>query len=339
MQSLNICFAEKNLVETRSEPVAELGANEILIETQRSLISTGTESIVLGGKFAAGTHWDNWAKYPFYPGYSAAGRVLRVGASVQDFVPGDRVAARSKHKQYAPYPDTRRPLKIPAGVSDEDATFFGLACITQIGVRRARHELGDTVAVIGLGLLGQLVTQYVRALGASEIVAIDTADARLKMARTHGATHVLQMGADAARDAVFDLTGGRGVDVVYDITGHAAVFGPALRLARKYGKLVLLGDTGTPGDQRLTPDVITRGISIVGAHDSHSPAEETDENYWTAYNMARLFFTYLERGQMRVSDLITHRYSPEEAPTAYAMLQTDRASAMGVIFDWSKISK
>ena len=125
MQSLNICFAEKGLVGTRSEPVAEPGPDEILIETQRSLISTGTEGIVFTGKFAPGTHWDNWAKYPFYPGYSAAGRVLKVGAAVPDLKPGDRVAARSKHKQYAPYPGARA-LKLPHGVSAAAPPCFGL---------------------------------------------------------------------------------------------------------------------------------------------------------------------------------------------------------------------
>jgi threonine dehydrogenase-like Zn-dependent dehydrogenase len=110
-------------------------------------------------------------------------------------------------------------------------------------------------------------------------------------------------------------------------------------LARKFGKLLLLGDTGSPSEQRLTPDVITRGVRIIGSHDVHWPRSSSEREYWSHETMCQLFFNYLQRGQMEVESLITHRYSPEEAPTAYQMLQTDRSSAMGVIFDWSRLAK
>lgn len=137
---------------------------------------------------------------------------------------------------------------------------MGLGKITQVGVRAAQHVLGDTVVVIGLGLLGQLVVQYARLSGASEVIGIDTAPRRLEMAASHGATHTLNMTAEKAREAVFDLTGGRGADVVYDITGHPAVFATALPLARRFGTVVLLGDAGSPNLQTLTGDVVTRGL-------------------------------------------------------------------------------
>jgi 2-desacetyl-2-hydroxyethyl bacteriochlorophyllide A dehydrogenase len=336
MQSWNVVFAEKNKVEVRREPVPELKPGQMLVETQQSLISTGTECIVMQGNFAPGTHWHDWAKYPFYPGYSNVGRVVEVGDEVTDFQPGDRVATRSGHRQYI-VTDPQQARRIPDGVSDEDATWFGLANIVQIGVRRAEHELGDTVVVIGLGLLGQLAVQYTRLSGARDLIAVDTAPARLDMAQAHGATHILKMGVAEARDAVAKLTDDRLADVVYDITGHAAVFAPALGLARRFGKLLLLGDTGTPGDQRLTSDVITRGVRVIGAHDGHAPQTATDHAWWTHANMTKLFFTYLERGQMRVSDLVTHRFAPQDAPDAYKLLTTDRASAMGVLFDWSRL--
>jgi len=336
MESLNVVFTGQETVEVRREPVPELKSGQILVQTQRTLISTGTEGIIFGRRFAPGTHWDNWVKYPFYPGYSNAGRVLQAGADVTGFRPGDRVAVRAGHRQYfATDPGNAR--RIPDGVADEDATWFGLANIVQNGIRRAEHDLGDDVVVIGLGLLGQLVVQYARLSGAREVIAVDTARPRLEMAKAHGATHVLEMGAEAARTAVSEITGGRLADIVYDVTGHAAVFAPALQLARRFGKLLLLGDTGTPSEQRLTSDVIVRGVRIIGAHDNNPPAEASDHAYWTHANMTRLFFAYLERGQMNVGDLVTHRYAPEAAPEAYRMLMTDRSSAMGVIFDWSKV--
>jgi threonine dehydrogenase-like Zn-dependent dehydrogenase len=130
------------------------------------------------------------------------------------------------------------------------------------------------------------------------------------------------------------LSGGRGARVVYDVTGHPAVFPDALRLCADHGRLVLLGDTGTPELQHLTPDVIRRGQSIVGAHDRHGPVDAAPGIEWDARRIFELFLTFIARGEMRVSDLVTHRYKPEQAADAYAMLDKQRERAMGVIFEW-----
>ncbi len=336
MQSHNIVFTGKDAIEVRQEPVAPLGKGQILVQTARTLISTGTECICLGRLFESGTNWEDWVKYPFYPGYSNAGRVLEVGEGVETLKIGDRVACRWHHRQFFVH-DASEAILIPDGVSDEAATWFGLATIVQNGVRRAEHVLGDTVVVIGLGLLGQLVVQYLRTFGAGHIIAIDTAPARLEMARAHGATHVFQGDVASARTEVERITGGRMADVVYDVTGHAAVFSPALGLARRFGKLLLLGDTGTPSEQRLSSDVMIRGVSIVGAHDGYPPLVATDREWWTKPHMVQLFFSFLERGQMNVEPLITHRFSPLQAREAYDLLMTRRAEAMGVVFDFSQL--
>jgi len=148
-------------------------------------------------------------------------------------------------------------VHIPDGVSDDDATWTALGKIAQIGVRAAEHRMGDSVIVIGLGLVGQLVTQYVRLMGASEIIAIDPAEMRLAMAKAHGATVTLALPAGEALAEVKRLTDERLTRVVYDVTGHPAVFPAALALCADRGRLVLLGDTGTPELQHLTPDVPT----------------------------------------------------------------------------------
>ncbi|MBI3911257.1 MAG: zinc-binding alcohol dehydrogenase [Armatimonadetes bacterium] len=334
MQSWNLVFLGPRELEVRREPVPEPGPRQLLVRTSRTLISVGTELICYLRQCEPGTHWDAWVRYPFYPGYSNVGRVVRAGAEVEGWAPGDRVAARANHRQYY-LVDAPRALRVPEEISDEEATWFGLGCIVQNGVRRAEHHLGDAVVVIGLGPLGQLVTQYARINGAREVIAIDTAARRLEWAAAHGATATLAMLASDARDAVAALADGRLADVVYDVTGHPASFPAALRLARRFGTVVLLGDTGTPSEQRLTADLVTRGLRVVGAHDSNPPPEGTDYAYWSHPNMARLFFTYLQRGQMRVGDLITHRYDPRQARECYEALVADRTAAMGVVFDWT----
>jgi threonine dehydrogenase-like Zn-dependent dehydrogenase len=225
-------------------------------------------------------------------------------------------------------------VRIPDGVSDDDATWTALGKIAQIGVRAAEHRMGDSVAIIGLGLVGQLVAQYVRLMGASEIIVIDPATMRLEVAKAHGATVTLALPANEAIDQVKRLTHDRGARVVYDVTGHPAVFPEALKMTADQGRLVLLGDTGTPELQHLTPDVIRRGLTIVGAHDRHAPADPAPGIEWDARRVFDLFLNYLARGQMRVSDLVTHRFKPDQAAQAYAMLNTQRDKAMGVIFEW-----
>lgn len=338
MNSLDIVFSTKNQVEVLSRPVAEPGPGEILVENCVTLISTGTEMICLQANFAPGTHWAQWMTFPFVPGYSSAGIVRAVGNGVTGFEVGDRVASRANHQQFA-VTSAARSVLIPDDLSDEQAAWLGLGEIVQVGVRRAQHALGDVVAVVGLGLLGQLVVQYARLSGAQRIIAIDPAQARLDLARLSGADHLLAATADNASEAVAELTAGRMADVVYDVTGHPAVLAQALTLARRFGTLLLLGDAGDPSQQHLTGDVIRRGVRIVGAHDTYPPAQATDCDIWTHNKMVELFFTYLRRGQMDTSHLISHRFAPQDAPDAYRLLRDRRESAMGVLFDWGMLGK
>lgn len=328
-----VVFTGKDRVEVRDDPLPPLSEGQVRVEATRSLVSTGTEMICLQRNFAPGTHWDNWVKYPFHPGYGLAGRVVEVGEGATGWNVGDRVALRVPHRRYSAA-KAETLIAIPEGVSDEEAAWLGLAKIVQVGVRRAQQEMGDLVVIIGMGLIGQLAVQYARLMGASEVIAIDPAEPRLKHAAAHGATHTFAVPVAEAREALLEATDGRLADVVYDVTGHPDVFRHALTLPRRFGKVILLGDAGNPGEQRLTSDVITRGLQIHGAHDVHATPMETDENRWTQANMIRLFFTYLERQQMRVSDLITHRYDVTEAPAVYEMLARDRMNALGVIFHY-----
>ncbi|MDQ2905562.1 MAG: hypothetical protein M3Y81_18715 [Chloroflexota bacterium] len=92
-----------------------------------------------------------------------------------------------------------------------------------------------------------------------------------------------------------------------------------------------------PSEQCLTGDVVTKGLSIIGAHDSNPPPLSSDHAYWSKRRMAEMLFTYVLRGDIRVSDLVTHRYSPLDAAEAYRVLREERMTAMGVIFDWTQV--
>ena len=334
MKSVYIVFPEPNKIEVREETVSPPEPGEILCAAEKSLISIGTESYCLRGVFDPGTNWAAWVKYPFRPGYSMAARVVAVGEGVTGLKEGDRIAAWIEHQQFFKLrPEQAYP--IPEGISDEEATWAILACTTQLGVRRAQLQLGETVGVVGLGMLGQLVTQYLAVAGARQIIAIDPVQSRLDRAKAHGATHTLALDVASARPEIEKITGGRLLDVVFDITGHPPVLAPAIQLLRRLGRVVLLGDTPNPTQQYLGPGVVSNSIAILGIHATTRPDEASDFNQWSAQEMAALFFDYLLQGRMRVSDLVTHRYSPLDAPQVYENLRRDRSAAIGVIFDWS----
>src|SRR5256714_6422540 len=329
MKRKSILFTAKDQVQViDEEQLPAPGPDDIQVQTTRTLISTGTEGIVLGRKCSPGTHYDTWVKYPFRTGYSHVGRVSAVGEGVSEFKIGDRVATRAPHTSVGQV-KAIHAVRIPDRVSDDDATWTALGKIAQIGVRAAEHRMGDSVVIIGLGLVGQLVAQYVRLMGAGEIIAIEPATMRLEIAKAHGATVTLALPANEAIAEVKRLTNDRGARVVYDVTGHPAVFPEALKMTADHGRLVLLGDTGTPELQHLTPDVIRRGLTIVGAHDRHAPADPMPGIEWDARRVFELFLNYVARGQMRVADLVTHRFKPDQAADAYAMLDKQREKAMG----------
>jgi len=263
-----------------------------------------------------------------------ASEVIAVGKDVTDVAVGDRVTSWTPHEEtFITKPSSLFPT--PDGVSDEDASWMCLATTTQVAVRRAQHALGEAVGVVGLGLLGQLIVQYLSLSGARMIVAIDTVDKRFEMASAHGATHTVQSDVASSQDDVLAMTGGRGLDVVYDATGHAPVLASCIGLVRRLGRIVLVGDTPNPTAQHLAPGFVSNSIAILGIHGTMTPEQSSEFNPWTRAEVTALFFDYLLQGRMRVSDLITHHHGPDDAPGVYAALTQDRFFSMGVILDWA----
>lgn len=336
MQSHYIVFPEKQKIAVETEEVAPPAPDQMLCRAEKSLISIGTESFCLRGIFDPGTNWADWVKYPFRPGYSMAARVVAVGEQIKNVRVGERIATWMPHQQYFSIAETDA-YKIPDGVSDEEATWAILATTTQLAARRAQLQLGETVGIVGLGILGQLVTQYMHVAGARRIIAIDPVSMRLDVAHTHGATHTRALDAARARAEIETITDGKMLDVVYDITGHPDALAQCLQLLRPLGRLILLGDSPTPTQQHLGPGVVSNSLSILGIHAYARPMRGDTFTPWGAHEMVDLFFDYLLQKRMRVDDLITHRVSPQQAPEIYTQLQNDPSAALGIIFDWTNL--
>jgi 2-desacetyl-2-hydroxyethyl bacteriochlorophyllide A dehydrogenase len=299
----------------------------VAIRTHYSLMSTGTELTVFNGAFEPGTHWENYARFPFRPGYAAVGEVVARGDDVSHLNVGDRVAFRAPHTSYHIAPAARCTL-VRNGLDLADAVWFALAKIAYVGARAARHGLGDSVVVIGAGPIGQMSIRWASAAGASAIVAVGRSASRLEVARRGGATDVVEADVTTAVEAIMEpLDGGR-PDIVIDTTGNPDVLPAALRLVRDRGRVVVLGDTGMPSKQHLTSDLVIRGIEIVGAHDSLSPAGDAENS------INELFFDLVSSGRMSLAGLNSHTLPPTECVAAYQLARERRSDTVGIVFDW-----
>lgn len=331
METLKIVFTEKEKVDVRKETFdPTLGPAQLLCRARCSLISTGTELQCLKGVFDPGTNWAEWVKYPFYPGYSMVAEVLDIGREVAGIRRGDLVFVEHSHASCFKA-EAKRACVVPAEVGAERGAWINLAKTTQLGVRRAELALGETAGVIGLGILGQLVAQYVYNSGVKELFAIDPAESRLKLVGERPGLHLLAMDANDAYEPIRLQTGGSLLDVVFDVTGHPAALAQATRLVKPLGRVVLLGDTATPSRQEMGRNVVSNSVSILGIH-----ARMTYKG-WSHPDMAALFLSYVLQGRMDVAPLITHRYSPLDAAEAYELLRDNRSQAMGVLFDWTRL--
>jgi threonine dehydrogenase-like Zn-dependent dehydrogenase len=336
MKSLTIVFPEKQKVEIIEEIVEMPGPNDLLCVARKSLISMGTEWSCFLGEFDKGTNWEQWVRYPFFPGYSMAADVLEVGNKVDKYKKGDRIVAPVSHRQFFRVAASQAQ-HIPQGLSYEEASWSSLANTTQLGVRRAKIRLGERVCVVGLGMLGQLVTQYLSLLGARYILAIDPIPFRLETAKAHGADEILPMNVEQAYQEVMRLTKEHKLDVIFEITGNSSVLSACIPLLRKFGRLVLLGDSSTPTSQYLGPGVVSNSLSILGIHGSMVPEYKSELSPWTASEMTQLFFDFLVQGRMRVSDLITDFFSPIDATELYPHLGKCSPDMIGVVFDWDRV--
>ncbi|GII97376.1 zinc-dependent alcohol dehydrogenase [Sinosporangium siamense] len=335
MKSLYVEFPGPHTVKVAREDIGSPGDGEVLCRSTLSLISPGTELACLRGDFDPGSNWEEWVQYPFRPGYSMVGVVEEVGRGVTGLRPGDRIQSYAAHQEFVTL-KAGEARAVPDGVSDEEAVWVPLVVTAAAGTARAAIAMGETVVVLGLGPVGQLVVQYAVLQGASRVIAIDTDNRRLHMAHTHGATDTIGATAADALATVAELTGGTLADVVFDVTGSPAVLSKAVRLARTLGRVVLLGDTPTPSRQMLGPGVVSNSLTILGAH-ADIVSDDPAAGPLNRDNITNLYFRRLAAGTFRTADMISGRVSPLEAEDVYRDLR-EAAPAGALCFDWSAIS-
>lgn len=344
-------------------------AGRLLIQTTRSLISAGTERMLVGfGK----ANWIEKARQqpdkvkmvlekiqtdglmttieavqsklaqPLPLGYCNVGVVAEVGSGVEGFKPGDRVVSNGPHADVVTVPKNLC-ARIPDEVDDESASFVVLASIGLQGIRLAQPTLGETFVVTGVGLIGLLTVQLLLAQGC-RVLAIDFDESKLALARRYGAqTCNPGLGEDPVA-AGMSFSRGRGVDGVI-ITASTQSNDPvthAARMSRKRGRIVLVGVTGLELSRAdFYEKELSFQVSCSYGPGRYDPSyEERGQDYpfgyvrWTEQRNFEAVLDMLASGQLEVKSLITHRVAFEDAQQAYQTL-TDEKSALGILLQYS----
>ena len=350
-------------------PQPATGPTEVLVATRRSLLSAGTERALR--KLASASMLQKAKARPDLVrqvvakgrtegvrstvaavrsrldedmplGYSAAGVAVTVGSAVNGVRPGMRVATASAgHAEYQIVPGLLT-VPVPDAVSDEAAAFGAVAGIALQGLRQADVGLGGTVAVIGLGLVGQLTTRLAIAAGLT-VVGIDLRDWTAQLAQGSGATGLVEAGADTTA-RVRDLTRGRGVDAVL-LTAATKSSDPVTRateLTRDRGRIVVIGDVGLHLDRRpfYEHELELRFARSYGPGRYDRSYEEWAVDYpighvrWTEGRNIEAYLDLVERGRVTVDDLVTHVFDIADALKAYDTLEED-SRALAVQLSYS----
>lgn len=274
-------------------------------------------------------------------GYSNVGMIIEVGSGVSGFKVGDRVLSNGHHAEVVCVPKNLC-AKIPDGVSDEDAVFTVVGAIALQGIRLAQPTLGECFVVTGLGLIGLMTVQILRANGC-RVLGLDFDAAKIKLARQYGAETVKLADGQDPIAAAQDFSRGHGVDGVI-ITASTKSNEPmqqAATMCRKKGRIVLVGVVGLELNRG---DFFEKEISFqvscsYGPGRYDSTYEEQGHDYpigyvrWTEQRNFEAILDMMSSGLINSDDLKTKSFEIDNAPKAYDLLMQDKG-ALGILLSY-----
>ena len=302
----------------------------VLVQNEYTAVSVGTEIY----NYINGCEPGGEPSFPRTTGYCNAGIVLEVGKDVKGIVPGDRVTGQGNHASHSIMNGLIN--KVPAGVSSRAAAFMVMGATSLHGHRVARPELGETVVVTGMGIVGQLAASFAKLSGALPVIGVDLDEFRLQKARERGVNVCINPEKEInVAETVRRHCAADGADLVIEATGIPAVYPMALTLPRLGGRLLALGSPRGSVEVSFFADVHLREVTILGAHQPKTP-DEADLYYpWSKRRDRDLVLRLMSEGKLPIEDLITHEASPTDCQAVYDMLADDPREVLGVVFRWS----
>ena len=329
-------------VGVREVSLPDPGPNQILLVAEYSGISAGTELAVYTGshQWLLDPNLPDW-KFPFRSGYSAAGRVLKVGKDFPGGLQeGDRVSFPGNHASAELFTvghERCRVWKMPDNLSFEKASVaviarYGFGASIRVGL-----TLGRSCAVLGQGIIGQFALRCAIAAGMSPVVGIDGVPMRRAAAMKAGADHVIDPSAGDAKQHLAKFLNAKGAEVVIDATGVPAAIPTAMGLACDAGQVVVVGSPrGKANDVNFYDDLHRRYIEVTGAHGNmlFEPAHTRLAGAWDIDKAQHWLLRALASGRLSLEALNTHTIAPEQLGDAYEGLLKDKDHYLGVVMKW-----
>lgn len=340
MECKKIVFTEINKAELLTETVREMGENDVLVDTFVTTISSGTERAnITGDPFVTIASAVPTVNFPRTAGYSAAGVVMAVGENVKSVKVGDRVALSwSKHTNLQVLNEKNVHLIESDKVSYAAAALTHIATFPMAAIRKCRLEMGESAMVMGLGILGLLAVQLLRAAGAVPVIAVDPNPDRRQKALQLGADYAFDPFAADFVETVKNASHG-GVNVAIEVTGNGPALNQALDCMAKLGRVALLGCTR---QSDFTVDYYHKvhgpGISLIGAHTNARPNAESSAGYWTDHDDAMAVLRLCGAGRIDLDAMIEETHAPEEAPQIFQRLIHEKSFPV-VQFDWTRMKR
>ena len=315
----------------------DIKENEVVVKTVYSTISAGTERANFVGEKAVSVFSDAEVPFPRTVGYSSAGDVVAVGKNVSKVKVGDRVVVYwGKHVNYNIVPEANVVKIESENVSYQEAAVALIATFPLAAIRKVNLEIGESMIVMGLGILGQLAVMLARSAGAYPIIACDPVEERREEALKNGADFALDPTKEGFSDKVKEICSG-GVKTAIEVTGLGVGLNQTLDCMAKLGRVALLGCTRSSD---FTVDYYHKvhgpGITLVGAHTSARPERESYPSYFTHDDDIKVVLNLCGGGRLPISNLIKEIVAPKDCQVVFDRLATDRKFPIGVQFDWTK---
>lgn len=322
------------LVKDDAEPVIS-SPTDVLIQSQVSLVSAGTEIACLSGR-------EPWFPLPNTPGYGAVGEVLEVGEQVSKVRPGDFVFTHGPHAERFTINTTDRYtgtcVPIPPGLRADQAVFARMITISLAAIRVSHIELGDRVLVTGLGQIGNFAAQLAQLQGA-EVIAAEISASRRRLAAACKISNTLDSGEDAWIQKVRTFGASRGISTAIEATGQSAVAASVVPLIAHQGEIILLGTPRTPFEANLTdlvrPVHLPPYVEFRGALEWRFPTFREEYVKHSIERNSEIALDLIRGGRIVVSPLLTTRARPEQAAEVYEAIRTNKEGQVGVVFDWT----
>ena len=339
MKIREVVVTGQNQVELQTADIDApvLGSNELLIDTEYTFISSGTELANYTGREPKVFQKGEWCEYPWRSGYANVGIVREVGTGVTRVAPGDRVFTYGRHASTIQYSQDRLVTPVREAVDPGVVAASRMAGVAMTAIVVGEIGANPWVVVFGLGLVGNLASQMFQIHGC-RVIGVDPVKERRELAQRCGIRHTVGGAADKAQAQVEEITGGELGDITVDAVGHSGVVMQALRATANHGQLIILGSPRVEVQGNLT-DLLSethlRWITIRGALEWCVPMYPDIGNRTSQWSKQQTIFDWMARGQLHVEPLISHRLKPEQIKQAYDGLLNEPNVYTGVVLDWN----